>query len=132
MQTPRGDPLGAFEKGELLATGLDLIDDAQIRTSITLRSLASQTVDLEAGTVDRATLDDTVNALRRDVDVAEADASRGSLQIGDRIYLIEQSDLSAEEFQTVDHIADGEDVFEVVRWESDPLNHFYSIVARQS
>ena len=131
MLSPRADVLNAFEKAELRSSVLDLVDDAEVSTSITLRSLASQTVDLEAGTVDRASLDDTVNALRRTVDVSEAEASQGTLQVGDRIYLIEQSDLSAD-LQTVDRIADGEDVFEVVRWEADTLDFFYSVVARQS
>ena len=131
MQAPRADVLNEFEKAELLATGLDLLDDAQIRTSITLKSLSSQTVDLEAGTVARSTLDDPVNALRRTVEASEAEQSRGKLQVGDRVYLIEQSDLSAE-LQAVDRIVDGTDVFEVVRWEADPLGWFYSVVARQT
>ena len=131
MQSPRADLLNAFEKAELLSTALDLLDDEQVRTSITLKSLSSQTVDLEAGTVARATIDDTVNAIRRTVDVSEAEQSRGKLQVGDRVYLIEQSDLTGG-LQAVDRIIDGTDVFEVVRWEADPLGWFYSVTARQS
>ena len=131
MQSPRADFLNAFEKAELLSTALDLLDDEQVRTSITLKSLSSQTVDLEAGTVARASIDDTVNAIRRTVDVSEAEQSRGKLQVGDRVYLIEQSDLTGE-LQAVDQIVDGTDVFEVVRWEADPLGWFYSVTARQS
>ncbi|MEE8551468.1 MAG: hypothetical protein V3T08_09485 [Gemmatimonadota bacterium] len=131
MQSPRADVLNPFLKAELLSTGLDLLDDAQIGTSIVLKSLSSQTVDLEAGTVARASIDDTVNALRRTVEVAEAEQSGGKLQVGDRVYLIEQSDLAGE-LQAVDQIVDGDDVFEVVRWEEDPLGWFYSVTARQS
>ena len=131
MQSPRADVLNAFEKAELLATGLDLLDDEEVRTLITLKSLASQTVNLEAGTVARSTVEDTVNAIRRTVEASEAEASGGNLQVGDRVYLIEQNDLSAE-LQTVDRIADGEDVLEVVGWTADPLNWFYSVVARQT
>ena len=131
MQSPRGDLLDAFTKAELLATALDLLDDAQVRTSIILKSLSSQTVALEAGTVSRSSIDSTVNAIRREVDVTEAEASRGKLQVGDRVYLIEKSDLGAD-LQTVDRIMDGNDAFEVVRWTTDPLDWFHSVVARQS
>ena len=131
MKAPRSDPLDPFEKGELLATGLDLIDAAEIRTSITLKSLTSQTVNLETGVVARTSTDDTLNALRRTVDVREAEQSRGKLQLGDRVYLIEQADLTGE-LQAVDRLVDGTDVFEVVRWEEDPLGSFYILTARQS
>ena len=131
MQSPRADVLNAFEKADLLSTALDVLDDAELRTSIVLKSLASQTVDLEAGTVARSSLDDTVNALRRTVDVSEADRSQGQLQVGDRVYLIEQSDLSGD-LQAVDRIVDGTDVFEVVRWEEDALGWFYSVTARRT
>ena len=47
------------------------------------------------------------------------------------IYLIEKSDLSLE-LQAVDIIVDGTDVFEVIRWETDALDWFYSVTARQS
>lgn len=131
MQSPRADMLNVFEKAELLSTGLDLLDNEQVRTSITLKSLSSQTVDLEAGSVDRSSIDDTVNAIRRTVDVSEAERSGGTLQVGDRVYLIEQGDLTGE-IQAVDQIVDGNDVFEVVRWTADPLDWFYSVTARQS
>ena len=131
MQSPRADVLNAFEKADLLSTALDVLDDAELRTSIVLKSLASQTVDLEAGTVARSSLDDTVNALRRTVDVSEAERSGGKLEVGDRVYMIEQSDLSAD-LQTVDRIVDGTDVFEVVRFEADALGWFYSVTARRT
>lgn len=131
MQMPRADVLNPFEADELLASARDLLDDAQTRTQITLSGTTSVSVDLEAGTYTPTDSDDTVNALRRTVDAREAEDSAGGLQIGDRIYLIDQADLTGE-LQTIDEVVDGTDRLSVIRWETDPLDWLYILTARQA
>ena len=130
MQQPRSDFLNAFEKDEMLESVRDLIDDTDIRTSITLKSLTATSIDWEVGTQTRTSTDVTVNALRRVVTAGEVAASEGTLQIGDTVYLVEQADLTAGEIQDVDRIIDGTDVLSVINWESDLLDWSYLIMAR--
>jgi len=129
MQQPRSDFLNPFEKGEMLETVRDVLDDTDIRTSITLKSLKDTTHDWEAGTQGRMSTDYTVNALRRTITAGEVAASEGTLQIGDRVYTIEQEDIT-NDLQAVDRIIDGADVLSVIDWEADALDWLYLVTAR--
>ena len=129
MQLPTVNWLSASEKAVMLSSAQALFDDPEIRTSITLKGLTSTSLDWEVGTQTRVSTDDVVNALRRTVSAGEVTASGVTLQQGDRVYLIEQADISGE-LQAVDRIVDGSDVLSVVDWGSDPLGMFYMIAAR--
>lgn len=133
MQTPRVNALDAFEKTELLSTLRDVVDDPEVRAQIDYVSMTGQaTVDLEAGTQTRAEATDSdVNAIRGFVGTDQVDRSGGRLEIGDRIYLIDQADLTNEP-TTNDRIVDGSVTLEVVAWRSDPLELAYLITARKT
>ena len=129
MQNLRADPLNAFQVSRLLEFTQDLLDDSDILTSITLKNLTSQTVDIETGGVVRTSTDDTVNALRRIVSAEEVAQAGGALELDDRVYIVEQADLT-NTIQTVDRIVEGTDVLGVIKFEADPLNHVWQIWAR--
>ena len=129
MQNIRSDPLTTFQASELLATIQDVLDDSDLLTSITLKSLTSQTVNVETGGVVRTSTDDTVNALRRVVSAEEVAQAGGALELDDRIYIVEQADLT-NTMQTVDRIVEGTEVLGVIKFEADPLNQVWQIWAR--
>lgn len=129
MQNPRSDPLTTFQATELLATVKDILDDSDILTSITLKNLTSQTVDVETGAVVRTSTDDTVNALRRVVSAEEVAQAGGALELDDRVYIVEQAGLTNDP-QTVDRIVEGTEVLGVIKFEADPLNQVWQIWAR--
>lgn len=131
MQAPRADFLNAFEKTTLLESAQDLLDDTDVRTAITLKGQTSTSVNLETGIVTPTVTSDAVNAIRRTIEAGEAEASRGRLQEGDRVYLVEQADLTAE-LQAIDRIVDGTDLLEVIRWTEDVLGWCYLIQARHT
>lgn len=129
MNNIRSDPLTTFQATELLATVKDILDDSDILTSITLKNLISQTVDVETGAVVRTSTDDTVNAIRRIVSAEEVAQAGGALELDDRVYIVEQADLTNDP-QTVDRIVEGTDVLGVIKFEADPLNQVWQIWAR--
>ena len=97
MQAPRIDLLDSFGLGEILASVRDGIDDSEILTSISLRARSGSIVDLEAGTY--SNVQDppiAVNSIRRIVGVREAADSNGALHVGDRVYLIDQADVTGD------------------------------------
>jgi hypothetical protein len=129
MQNIRSDPLTTFQASELLATIQDVLDDSDLLTSITLKNLTSQTVDVETGVVTRTSTDDTVNALRRIVSAEEVAQAGGALELDDRVYIVEQADLTNDP-QTVDRIVEGTEVLSVFNVEADPLDQVWQIWAR--
>ena len=129
MQNIRSDPMSTFEATELLSTWKDVLDDSDLLTSITLKSLTSQTVNVETGAVVRTSTDDTVNCIRRVVSAEEVAQAAGALELDDRVYIVEQADLT-NTMQTVDRIVEGTEVLGVIKFEADPLNHVWQIWAR--
>ena len=129
MQNLRADPLNTFQVGRILEFTQDLLDDSDILTEITLKNLTSQTVNVETGAVVRTSTDDTVNALRRIVSADEVAQAGGALELDDRVYIVEQADLT-NDVQTVDRIVEGTEVLGVIKFEADPLNHVWQIWAR--
>lgn len=129
MTTPRADLLTPFEKGEILASIQDVLDDAQLKVSLTYSRLSSLAYNVETGVVTRTAQADTVNAFRRFVTVQEVARSGGLLHVGDREYLIEVADLTLTP-TTQDRITEGTETLEVVSWQADPLGHFYQVQAR--
>ena len=129
MQNIRSDPLTTFQASELLATIQDVLDDSDILTSIKLKNLTSQTVNVETGAVVRTSTDDTVNALRRVVSAEEVAQAGGALELDDRVYIVEQAGLTNDP-QTVDRIVEGTEVLGVIKFEADPLNQVWQIWAR--
>ena len=129
MQNLRSDPLTTFQATEILATIKDVLDDSDILTEITLKNLTSQTVNVETGAVVRTSTDDTVNAIRRIVSAEEVAQAGGALELDDRVYIVEQADLTNDP-QTVDRIVEGTEVLGVIKVESDPLNQVWQIWAR--
>ena len=127
---PRSDPFTNFQSEDFLATVRDMVDDSELLTEITLKSLTSQSTDIETGKNTRTSDDDTVNALRRLVSAAEAEWSGGQLEPNDRVYLVDQADLTKDELQTVDRIVEGTDVLGVIRFSADPLKWMWMIIAR--
>ena len=130
MNTISSDPLNAFEKTVLQTTVRELIDDSQLLVSITLKSLTSQVVNVEAGSVARTSDADTVNALRRIVTAEEVAHSAGQLEPEDRVYMVDQADLTKSTLQTVDRITEGTDVLGVRSFSADPLGFVWQIIAR--
>lgn len=129
MQPIRSDPLTTFQGSELKATFADLTNDSDILTEITLKSLTSQAVNIETGDVVRTSTDDAVNATRRTVSGEEIARGGGQLEPNDRVYVVQQSDLT-NEIQTVDRIVEGTEVLGVIKFEADPLNWVWQIWAR--
>ena len=129
MQNIRSDPLTTFQASELLSTIKDVLDDSDILTSITLKNLTSQTVNIETGAIVRTSTDDTVNAIRRIVSAEEVAQAGGALELDDRVYIVEQADLTNDP-QTVDRIVEGTEVLGVIKFEADPLNQVWQIWAR--
>jgi len=133
MRAPRADPLTAFEKSELLASVRDIIDDEQVRVSITYAIptvLDGTNYVVATGLQARNPTTAIINAPRRVVSVTEAAASGGKLQIGDRLYVIDQADLSATP-TTNDRITESSVVYAVVRYTQDPLDMIYVVTARK-
>ena len=129
MNNIRSDPLTTFQATELLATVKDILDGTDILTLIKLKNLTSQTVNVETGAVVRTSTDDTVNALRRIVSAEEVAQAGGALELDDRVYIVEQADLTNDP-QTVDRIVEGTEVLGVINVEADPLNQVWQIWAR--
>jgi|GEM_PF-6477548 len=127
---PRSDVLSGFEKEQVLATVRDVLDDTDVQVEITLKSLTSQSVDLETGAVTRTSDADTVNALRRVVMAPEVTANGTQLEPEDRVYLIDQADLTNTQLQTVDRIVEGTLVLGVIDFAADPFDMVWQIVAR--
>ena len=130
MQAPRIDALSAFEKDEILATARDLIDDPEVRTSVTYRAMGTASYDVDAGVQARDDPSTSINAVSRLVTAEEVARGGGTLQTGDRIYLVDAADIS--EPKKSDEIDDGGQVWTVRRWKIDPLGHFYHITARRA
>lgn len=129
MQPIRSDPLTTFQASELKATWKDVTDDSDILTLVTLKSLTSQTVDVESGAVTRTSTPDTVNATRRVVSAEEVARAGSQLEPNDRVYIVQQDDLT-NEIQTVDRIVEGAEVLGVIKFEADPLNWVWQFWAR--
>ena len=133
MQSPRADALTAFEKSELLSSVRDILDDEQVRVSITYAIptvLDGTNYVIATGLQARNETSATINAARRVVSVAEAVESGGKLQVGDRLYVIDQADLSLTP-TTNDRITESSIVYEVIRWQEDPLDMLYIVTARK-
>lgn len=124
------DPMNAFQKSSLQARIMGLIDDSQLLVEITLKSLTSQVVNIETGVVTRTADSDTVNALRRLVSADEVANSNGQLEPEDRVYMIDQEDLTKSVLQTVDRIVEGTDVLSVVQFSADPLGMVWQMIGR--
>lgn len=124
------DPLSAFTKDVFQATIRELLDDSQLKVSITLKSLTSQSLNVETGVVTRVSDDDAINALRRLVSAQEVANSAGQLEIDDRVYLFDQADITKDDLQTVDRIVEGTEVLSVVEFSADPLGMVWQMIGR--
>ena len=130
MQAPRIDALSAFEKDEILATARDLLDDPQIRTSVTYRAMGAASYNVNTGVQARNDTSTSINAISRLVTAEEVARGGGTLQAGDRMYLVDAADIS--EPNKSDEIDDGDQVWTVRQWKIDALGHFYHITARRA
>lgn len=126
------DPIGALGVAQLRADVRSMLDDDDLATEITLWSLTSSTVDLETGVVTRTSDDDTVSALRRTATVEETTLDGTQLEPEDRIYLVDQADLTKSDLQTVDRLKDDGDVLEVFEFAADPLGWVWLLYARMT
>ena len=129
VNAPRMNPLTSLQSERLQNTVRDLLDDSDLLVSITLKSLTSQAVNVETGVVTRTSTDDTVNALRRLVTAEEVKVAAGQLEPNDRVYLIDQADVT-NDLQTVDRIVEGTEVLGVIKFAEDPLRWTWQIFAR--
>lgn len=127
---PRSDPFTNFQSQDFLATVRAMVDDGELNVEITLKSLTSQSTDIETGFNTRTSDDDTVNALRRLITAAEAEWSGGQLEPNDRVYMFDQADLTKDYLQTVDRIVEGTEVLSVIKITEDPLRWMWMVIAR--
>ena len=129
MNSVQLDGLNAHQKSAI-EDGIDnIIADTQYRASISYKFLTGTSYAVETGIQTRTETTDSVSAVRRVVSIEDASRSGGFLQVGDRIYLIRQSDLSLTPTKN-DQITDS-DAYEVIKVEGNILSTFWEITARR-
>lgn len=130
MQAPRADLLDPFQLGELTASIQDMIDDPQASVSITYREFVASTLNVQSGIHTPSMNNVSTTAFAKDVTIEEVNRSGGTLQVGDRRYLVDQADLSRDP-KTQDRIVEGTTIRKVVEWKANLLRQFYEITARR-
>lgn len=131
MRAPSIDPLTPFEKSTLQADARAILDDAQVKVEVTLTGLSSVDYDADTGTHSRTTpTAETVNAVRKIVGPREA-AGSAVLEVGDRIYLVDQADVTAS-VDSYMRVTDGSDKLEIQAVDEDVLGMLYRIQARKA
>jgi hypothetical protein len=127
---PRGIALSPFELGAVKDTVRDLLEDEQLSVSLRWVNPVSYAYDVESG-VQTPTEDvKHTRAVRRTVTEKEVDVSRGRLQVGDIVYLVELSELPRKP-NMGDKVEDGDDTVEVIEWRKDPIDTFGLVFARK-
>lgn len=125
------DALSNQQLETLQADTRTLIDDGELSVEVTYKHYGGLTsIDLESGAPTESESTDTVNAIRRIVTEERAARSGGTLQTGDRMYLIDKGDLSSAPHDE-ELITEGSTDYKIVRWGADQLNHFWLITARE-
>lgn len=105
-------------------------DTEAARYSITVSSPTGRTVDDAAGTVAITSDDDTVDALRAEVTLAEIQAAAGGLQRGDIRYHVRAATLSTvPSLSSV--VVDGGTRHRVISVSQDPLGLLWTLTARR-
>ncbi len=131
MRSPHPDPFSNFQKEKVREVFRDILTDPEIRVTITYSILtATPTYTIATGLSVRTTTDKTFTCARRVVSVSEAAESGGKLQVGDRQFVIDQADLTAQP-TTNDRITEATIVYEVIRWTEDPMDLLYVVTARK-
>ena len=103
--------------------------DTELAVSITYRSFTSRTFTPSTGAWTPTYTDTTIGAIRNELSLQEIAASDGLYQMGDLQFIIERATLATPSKE--DRIVDGTEVFDLIKWESDPLNALWRIVARK-
>jgi len=129
MNNPRLNVLDNFLKEELRSSLRDIIDDSEMKVEITFKNLTASAFDTDTGVTTRTETSDTVNAIARTVSERDIDDYPGQYQEGDRIYLIDQADLTNAP-TTQDRVTEGSVTREVVRVADEPLDFIYEVLAR--
>ena len=117
-------------KDALVQSFNDGADDTTINVSVTYDVLTGSTPDFDTGVVARTETSFTLNALRRMLSEKEVNTGPGSLQVGDREYMIDLADFTGTVPTTNDRITEGSDQLSVYLVQKDPFEIFYRIVAR--
>jgi hypothetical protein len=104
--------------------------DPQLGLTITYRSFTGRTFDPARGTWTPGSTDQVLRAIRNNLSQAEIAASAGVFQSGDVRYLVTRATLLATP-GTDDKIVDSSgNVYDMVRWDTDPANLFWRFVMR--
>jgi hypothetical protein len=109
-----------------------LVSDPKISVEIQFKGFVSSTLDMESGKSTRRQTTYRIRALKHTVDVNEAAASGGRLQVGDRMYQVMKEDLTTTVPSTSDKIQEGSDTRAVVSWEIDAFGLSYTVATRSS
>lgn len=111
---------------------VSLLGDADVSPNTVTVSTptGAPTHNRAAGTYTRTTDDDTVNALKCEVNLEDVARSEGGLQVGDIRYHVMQSDLSsAPSTQSV--VIDNSNRWAVIHVSADPLGLLWTLTARR-
>lgn len=126
------DPLDFLMPSEvtLIASDLtSLFSDPQLSPTITYRSYVSRTFVPHTGAMTFTYTDYTLGAVRNEMPSREVAASQGLYRMGDLRFIINRSELSVQPNKD-DQIVDGTRQYDLVSWDSDPIQGLWRIVAR--
>lgn len=131
MQQVSPDPLTNFESERIAADFRALVDESQVNVNVTYRHLSSATFDAETGAETTTEDTDTVNALVSTVDADKQQVLGGDVEVGDRMYLIDEDDLTSTALTTEDEIDEGGVTRQVVSFHELQLVPGLAVVARE-
>lgn len=127
---PNVDAITPFQRQEIRDALEQIGDDSELRVTIDYKHLDSQSFDTETGETTRTeTTDSGIEVLRHEVTRHEVEREGGRLEIGDRLYRINQDDLSSPP-ATDDLIVESGLVYNVVEAETAEIGNLYIVLTR--
>lgn len=124
---PQADLLTGPELGALRGDVRGIVTDAETGRRVRYRAKGARSLNLHTGAVTPADTDYPTMAVRRE---AERDQGDG-VQLGDYWYMIPTEGLPIGTLGAADQVLDGDDVFNVIRGETDPSRSVWRILTRR-
>lgn len=124
------DFVSAGELTEIQAVVGEVMDDVQVRTSVTYRDYTGATHTPRTGAYTPAYTDTTCGAIRSDLGAREIAVSGGLYEQGDVTFLLAQADVAVTPTRE-DRVVCDSLTYEVIDWRKDPLGLTWRLIARR-
>lgn len=106
-----------------------LFADTELAVTVTYRALTGRTFTPSTGAWTPTYTETVLGVIRNELSMQEIAASEGLYQMGDLQFILQRALVPTPSKE--DRIVDGTEVFDLVRWESDPLSALWRIIARK-